>query len=496
MSVVYDGVLQKKGKVNRAWKTRYCELRKHNNSDVFLHYYDSKATHNSLGTITISEVYAVEVINDSECKINEIPEGILINSSTRTDKKYSFLIDTTDRKYVFAAFDPKSFFDWIHMLHKYTYGSIIKQGWLHKKGDMNKQWKQRYFVLSKRNIKYYEDFQQTKYISAIQLNSVLSVSEGILHNDHQKYKYIFELNTPKRIWILCADNDQERDSWIQHIQSTFARPRKTTDLSLHMQAAILEKKLDIKNRKYHLKTYSNCFIGSDAVKYIIKLEIAANEHEAIIFGRKLIKNNIIRHVENEHNFKNKDLYYRFTPSFHQRMVDNLNRQESIPIQLKAEMLEKRVEIKTRKWNLKTYPDCFIGSEAIKFMFKLRIADNEKGAIQFGNRLIESGLVIHVAKKHSFKNKHIFYRFTPKFYKAKENDTGATLEAFERLVSMDMISDMSSIPPELADNYKIEPQKSNNNDENDEIKRSHTYNKSGSFLGSLLHKIESVGSDKE
>eukprot|EP01084_Bolivina_argentea_P276004 470825_1 len=62
--------------------------------------------------------------------------------------------------------------------------------------------------------------------------------------------------------------------------------------------------------------------------------------------------------------------------------------------------------------------------------------------------------------------------------------------------MDMISDMSSIPPELADNYKIEPQKSNNNDENDEIKRSHTYNKSGSFLGSLLHKIASVGSDKE
>ena len=222
MSILFEGVLQKKGKYNTAWKTRYCTLEKFINGDIFLYYYNSKMGNKLLGKIPLSQVYAIEVISDYDLKIEELPQGIAINTTTKSDKKYSFLVDTHDRKYVFAAFDPKFFIQWIRNLHQHIYGGIIKHGWLWKKGDKNKGWKQRYFILNKYNIKYYQDFEQTKYVGNVDLNDIICVNQQKLHNDHQKYKYIFELVTNKRIWILNAENNKERDRWTEAIQSSFS----------------------------------------------------------------------------------------------------------------------------------------------------------------------------------------------------------------------------------------------------------------------------------
>ena len=86
------------------------------------------------------------------------------------------------------------------------------------------------------------------------------------------------------------------------------------------------------------------------------------------------------------------------------------------------MLEKRLEIKTRKYNFKTYPDCFVGTSCTKMILKLQLAKNEKEAIQFGNKLMDSDLIVHVAQNQKFHNRYLFYRFTEKYYKAKQTDT--------------------------------------------------------------------------
>ena len=98
-----------------------------------------------------------------------------------------------------------------------------------------------------------------------------------------------------------------------------------------MQAALLEKRLDIRNRKHNFKTYPNCFVGSEAVKYILELDLAQNVDGAIDFGKQLIESNYIRHVENQHTFKNSYYFYQFTLKFHQTMLNDMEEQEQVRI---------------------------------------------------------------------------------------------------------------------------------------------------------------------
>lgn len=66
----------------------------------------------------------------------------------------------------------------------------------------------------------------------------------------------------------------------------------------------------IKDRKYRLTTYSKCFIGLEAVKWMEK-EYILSKSEAIRLGQELIDFKIIHHVTDDHDFKNDHLFYRF-----------------------------------------------------------------------------------------------------------------------------------------------------------------------------------------
>ena len=68
--------------------------------------------------------------------------------------------------------------------------------------------------------------------------------------------------------------------------------------------------LEIKDRRYGLKTYSQVFTGSEAVSWLIKHE-KATKAEAIAIGKLMIEQRIIHHVLDEHNFKDEALFYRF-----------------------------------------------------------------------------------------------------------------------------------------------------------------------------------------
>merc|ERR1719356_715631 len=116
--------------------------------------------------------------------INKIPENCTINEKIKLHRKYSFLILTTHRKYIFAAFDPKNFFKWLSIFCRFVHGGIIKNGWLRKKGELNKKWKRRYFTLnSYKQIKYFQDEQKTNYSGNICLNEVTAVKNGeVIHS--------------------------------------------------------------------------------------------------------------------------------------------------------------------------------------------------------------------------------------------------------------------------------------------------------------------------
>ncbi|MEM7761043.1 MAG: mechanosensitive ion channel domain-containing protein [Cyanobacteria bacterium P01_A01_bin.40] len=68
--------------------------------------------------------------------------------------------------------------------------------------------------------------------------------------------------------------------------------------------------LAIADRRYHFNLYPKCFIGSEAVNWIIKQQGFSRE-EAIELGQILIERGIIHHVTDEHSFQDSYLFYRF-----------------------------------------------------------------------------------------------------------------------------------------------------------------------------------------
>ncbi len=68
-----------------------------------------------------------------------------------------------------------------------------------------------------------------------------------------------------------------------------------------------------------------------------------------------------------------------------------------------------VDIKGRMYRLKTFPDTFLGTDAVAFLMR---SENvaEKEALKLGNLLIREKVFHHVCDDHLLENKALFYRF--------------------------------------------------------------------------------------
>ena len=169
--------------------------------------------------------------------------------------------------------------------------------------------------------------------------------------------------------------------------------------------------IEIKDRRYKLKTYPQCFIGSEAVEWLSKkLDISAEE--AVQIGQRLIDEKWIHHVSNKHQFENDYLFYRFEKD---KLLENIDEQKEKAslIDLEKLVAEMRnvggIKIQDRRYKLKTYPRCFVGSEAVEWLSKkLNICVEE--AVQIGQRLIDEKWIHHVTNERQFENDYLFYRF--------------------------------------------------------------------------------------
>lgn len=68
--------------------------------------------------------------------------------------------------------------------------------------------------------------------------------------------------------------------------------------------------VDIRDRRFGLHLYRNCFVGSEAVRWFIEHQLASHE-EAVRLGQVLVEQGMIHHVTDEHPFKDAYLFYRF-----------------------------------------------------------------------------------------------------------------------------------------------------------------------------------------
>ncbi len=68
--------------------------------------------------------------------------------------------------------------------------------------------------------------------------------------------------------------------------------------------------LEIKDRRFRLTVYPDCFVGSEAVTWLTKTQNATRE-AAVRIGQAMVEKGIFHHVTDEHPFKDEYLFYRF-----------------------------------------------------------------------------------------------------------------------------------------------------------------------------------------
>ncbi|CAB9515043.1 Dihydrolipoyl dehydrogenase [Seminavis robusta] len=70
--------------------------------------------------------------------------------------------------------------------------------------------------------------------------------------------------------------------------------------------------VDIKDRKYRLKTYKQCFVGSEGVDYLLETGHAQTREDAVMLGRSLAHEfHLFEHVTRDHEFADDYKFYRF-----------------------------------------------------------------------------------------------------------------------------------------------------------------------------------------
>mmetsp|Transcript_1438 Transcript_1438/g.2879 ORF Transcript_1438/g.2879 Transcript_1438/m.2879 type:complete len:176 (-) Transcript_1438:412-939(-) len=86
--------------------------------------------------------------------------------------------------------------------------------------------------------------------------------------------------------------------------------RTWSHLELVQHAVQMANELDISDRTYHFRTYDCCFIGREAVDWMVDTGAVVDRVEALILGNYMIGVGLIHHVLNEHGFKDMNLFYR------------------------------------------------------------------------------------------------------------------------------------------------------------------------------------------
>jgi hypothetical protein len=177
--------------------------------------------------------------------------------------------------------------------------------------------------------------------------------------------------------------------------------RKATGLTAEALCAELASNVKSLTRVYRLTSYPSCFIGSEAVAWLTK-QYAAPPAVAVQLGVALQTLGLLHHVVHEHAFADEAFFYRTAIASD---VERLNL-ATAHRQLSS---SQGVEVRDRLYRGKTYPACFVGTEAVDWVcnqFKLQ----RHHAETLLNRLHAFNLIEHVTREHVVKDGLFFYRF--------------------------------------------------------------------------------------
>lgn len=172
----------------------------------------------------------------------------------------------------------------------------------------------------------------------------------------------------------------------------------------------------IKDRRYNLRTYPNCFVAKEVMDWLIDHKEAPDRGTAIKLMQKLMDHNIIHHVCDGHSeFKDAKLLYRF-----RKDDGTFPLSKEVKVFMRGQSLyEKLINsentiMKLQEENGVKYHRSVSGCDMIDWLMKEGEASSRKEAVELCRRELEHGIIQHVSNRHHFFDSNLLYHFRINF----------------------------------------------------------------------------------
>merc|ERR1712087_561136 len=104
---------------------------------------------------------------------------------------------------------------------------------------------------------------------------------------------------------------------LRSVQTTYGEVLRHREAAMmaHVRAVCekCRRGLSVEDRKYRFKTYEKCFVGEEAVGWMVQSKVAGSINEAVELGQVLLKRGFIRHLTKECDFVDDFKFYEFVP---------------------------------------------------------------------------------------------------------------------------------------------------------------------------------------
>uniref|UniRef100_A0A3P8VSG2 Si:dkeyp-97e7.9 n=1 Tax=Cynoglossus semilaevis TaxID=244447 RepID=A0A3P8VSG2_CYNSE len=172
----------------------------------------------------------------------------------------------------------------------------------------------------------------------------------------------------------------------------------------------------IKERRYHLRTYPNCFVAQELIDWLLSHKEAPDRATAVCLMQHLMDHDIFHHVCDKRSvFKDAKLLYRFrkddgTFPFNievkifmrgQRLYEHL-------------IVDKDSILQVREEHGVSYQRAFPGCQMIDWLIQNGEAESRRRGLDLCRALLEHGIIQHVANKHDFFDSGLLYQFCINF----------------------------------------------------------------------------------
>eukprot|EP00049_Salpingoeca_infusionum_P014315 m.267527 g.267527 ORF g.267527 m.267527 type:complete len:1528 (+) comp15641_c0_seq2:339-4922(+) len=196
------GFLFKKGEQNTAWKSRWFVLRQ-----TQLLYYQRKDAATAK-IIDLTSARSVDPIDESE---------ILDDNC--------FKIECHKREWILRADSAADCADWINAIRNVLPAeNEILSGMLKKKGEINKEWRMRYFRLTPLHLTYSDPDSPTKRTQAVHLRTI---QDAAAVNPATSCEFHVFTST-KRKYELEASSPEEMEQWVNKINAAVEQLKQST----------------------------------------------------------------------------------------------------------------------------------------------------------------------------------------------------------------------------------------------------------------------------